>query len=183
MMQRYGMWFVMGLLLGGLLAGAGCRFDKQISGRVTDYETGEPLQDAVVSTAQTGWGISRGSLVWDKTHVTQTLTNAAGAFTIHYRVGDSARLAVELAGYQRYQSWYARNSRVQVRLKRLLPDYQPRPQGFLRVGQRVDGSYYGWNFSCACMAGAGKSDIIPESMEPSTRGRLRLRAPGGIRWP
>jgi len=167
-----------------LLAGGGCRFEKQISGRVTDYTTGEPLQGAVVSTAQTGWGIRRGSLVWDKTHVTQARTGSAGDFTIHYRVGDSAKLAVDLDGYQHYQSWYAPDARILVRLKRLLQDYKPLPQGFLRLGQRVDGSYYGWNFSRAALADAAGADIIPDRVEPSTRGSMRLRAaePGGIRY-
>jgi len=47
----------------GLIANGGCRFEKQISGAVTDCDTGEPLQGAAVSIAQTGWGRSRGSLV------------------------------------------------------------------------------------------------------------------------
>ncbi len=172
------------LLLVCMLASGGCRFEKQISGQVTDYATGEPLQGAVVSTAQTGWGVSRGSLVWDKTHVTQTRTDSTGDFTIHYRVGDSARLAVDLDGYQHYQSWYAPNARILVRLKRLLQDYEPLPQGFLRLGQFVDGSYYGWSFSRAGVADAAGADLIPDQLEPSTRGSMRLRAPeaGGIRY-
>ena len=170
------------LLLAGLLAAGGCRFEKQVSGLVTDYDSGEPLQGALVSTAQTGWGFSRGSLVWDKTHVTQTQTGPDGEFTIHYRVGDSAKLAVSLDGYQYYQSWYAANSRIHARLKRLLQDYEPLPQGFLRLGRRVDGSYYGWNFSRAGMATSADADIIPVAVEPSTRGRMRLQAEGGIHY-
>jgi len=172
------------LLLFSLLAAGGCRFEKQISGQVTDYDSGEPLQGAVVSTAQTGWGMSRGSLVWDKTHVKQALTDSTGHFTIRYRVGDSARLAVDLDGYQHYQSWYAPDARIRVRLRRVLQDYEPLPQGFLRLGQRVDGSYYGWNFSGSGIADAAMADIIPDQLEPVARGRMRLRAPepGGVHY-
>jgi len=182
--SRNGVRIVRALLLFTLLASGGCRFEKQISGVVTDYDSGEPLQGAVVSTAQTGWGLSRGSLVWDKTHVTQTLTGTSGDFTIHYRVGDSANLAVDLDGYQHYQSWYAPDARIRVRLRQLVQDYAPLPQGFLRLGRRVDGSYYGWDFSRAGIADASRADIIPDRTEASARGSMRLHAadPGGIHY-
>ena len=81
-----------------LLACNGCRFDKHVSGRVVDHDGGELLQGGAVSTAQTGWGISQGSLVWDETHVTRTRTDSNGEFILHYRVGNSARLAVSGSG-------------------------------------------------------------------------------------
>jgi hypothetical protein len=56
--------------------------------------------------------------------------------------------------------------------------------GFLPLGRRVDGSYYGWSFSRSAMADAAGADIIPDRVEPFSRGRVRLRAagPGGTRY-
>jgi hypothetical protein len=39
-------------------------------------------------------------------------TVSAGEFTIHHRVGNSAMPAVNLDGYQYYQSWDAPNSPI-----------------------------------------------------------------------
>ena len=75
----------------------GC--EKQIKGKVVDCETNAPVSDAKVSTNQTGWGISNGQIMWDKTYITETLTDRSGAFELIYDVGSSAKIHVAKKGY------------------------------------------------------------------------------------
>jgi hypothetical protein len=54
------------------------------------------------------------------------------------------------------------------------------PSGFLRLGQKTDGSLYGWDFSSGALtATADDADIFPESVEPGSRGNMLLRVSGG----
>ncbi len=59
------------------------------------------------------------------------------------------------------------------------------PGGFLRLGQKTDGSYYGWDFATAQVAtSAETADIFPEFVDPDSRGNMRVRTSGdgGIRF-
>ncbi len=168
-----------------LLSCAGCLTEKHVSGTVTDFETDRPIEGATIRAAQHGWGLSNGNLVWDKDYSTYTTTDSAGSFTIGYRHGSSVNLWVEHQGYQRFQSWYPRSANVRIRLKQRIEGLKALPSGFLRLGQKTDGSYYGWDFATGRLAPtADDADIYPESVEPGSRGNMRLRASGagGIRF-
>jgi len=168
-----------------LLGCSGCLWEKHVSGTVADFETNRPIEGATIRAAQYGWGWSNGSLVWDKDYSTYTRTDSAGAFTIGYRHGSSANLWAEHQGYQRFRSWYPRNAEVRIRLKQRIEGLKALPSGFLRLGQKTDGSYYGWDFANGRLATTlDEADIYPESVEPGSRGNMRLRVSGagGIRF-
>lgn len=76
---------------------AGC--EKDIKGYVFDCETNEPIEESVVSTNQSGWGINNGQLVWDKSYKTFTNTDERGYFELSFDVGDSAKIHVKKEGY------------------------------------------------------------------------------------
>ena len=174
-----------GLAILALLSSTGCLTEKYVSGRVTDFETNRPIQGATIRAAQHGWGLSNGSLVWDKDYSTYTSTDERGAFTVGYRRGSSVNLWVVHQGYQRFQMWYPKNADVHIRLKRRIEGLRALPSGFLRLGQKTDGSLYGWDFSSGRLAATpDTADIFPESVESGSRGNMRLRTSGdgGIRF-
>ena len=168
-----------------LFSCAGCWGEKQVSGSVRDFKTDQPIEGARIRAAQHGFGISDGSLVWDKDYSTYTSSDARGAFTITYRSGSSVKLSVERQGYQRFEHWYPRDAEARIRLKRRVEGLKALPGGFLRLGQKTDGSYYGWDFSTGQLATTPEdADLLPEYVDPDTRGNMRIRASGdgGIRF-
>jgi len=168
-----------------VLASTGCLVGKTVSGTVTDFETGRGIQGATIRAAQHGWGISNGNLVWDKDYSSFATTDEQGRFTIGYRRGSSANLWAESPGYQRFQAWYPRNANATIRLKRRIAGLKALPSGFLRLGRKTDGSYYGWDFAAGQLATtADEADIYPTSAEPESKGNMRIRArgAGGIRF-
>ena len=174
-----------GLAILALLSCSGCLTEKHVTGTVTDFETNRPIRGATIRAAQHGWGLSNGSLVWDKDYSTYTTTDERGEFTIGYRFGSSVSLWLEHQGYQRFQSWYPRNADVRIRLKQRFEGLKALPSGFLRLGEKTDGSYYGWDFSNGRLADSpDDADIFPESVERGTRRNMRIRASGdgGIRF-
>ena len=80
-----------------LIVLSGC--EKNIQGVVLDCTTNAPVEDAVVSTNQTGWGISNGQVVWDKSYRTFATTDKFGKFNITFKVDSSAKLHVMKDGY------------------------------------------------------------------------------------
>src|SRR5512142_3475603 len=66
------------------------RRTKTIRGRVTDFETHEPLAGVRVFAYQSGWGISGGGVVWDKSYPYRAVSGPTGEFTLRYRMGSSA---------------------------------------------------------------------------------------------
>ena len=75
----------------------GC--EKTVTGIVFDCETQNPVAAATVAANQIGWGVSNGSIVWDKVYITTTITNDSGYFELTYTEGDSAKLHVVKEGY------------------------------------------------------------------------------------
>jgi hypothetical protein len=176
---------VSGFALLALLSSGGCLTEKHVSGRVTDFETNQPIAGATIRAAQHGWGFNNGNLVWDKDYSTYTTAEEGGGFTIGYRFGSSVNLWVEHQGYQRFQSWYPHNADVRIRLKQRTEGLKALPSGFLRLGEKTDGSYYGWDFSSGRLATTvDHADIFPESLEHGSRGNIRIRSSGdgGIRF-
>jgi len=173
------------LLLVAALPSSACRGEKQLSGRVIDYDSGQPLAGARILTRQSGWGLSDGSLVWDKTYTTESFSNPRGDFTIRYRVGESARLIVSHPDYQSFSNWYPAGARVTVPLRRLLAAPPRLQDGFLRLGLKTDGSRYGWDFSRAAMTDdPAQADLFPQAIGPEQGDRIVLRSSGqgGIRF-
>ena len=163
----------------------GCLIEKTVSGTVTDFETNHPIHGATIRAAQHGWGISNGTLVWDKDYSSHATTDEQGRFTIGYRRGSSANLWAESPGYQRFQAWYPRNATARIRLKRRTEGLKAFPSGFLRLGRKTDGSFYGWDFASGQLTTtADEADIYPTSAEPGSKGNMRIRASGagGIRF-
>jgi hypothetical protein len=153
--------------------------DSSVSGRITDFESGIALAGARVIANQSGWGISDGSLVWDKAYLSETLSNSDGGFHLSYSPGGSANLLVQREGYQGYRHWYEDGSEIEIRLKRRLPDGLSLSASFLRFGKRRDGTFYGWNFGKGDIASAPEeADIFPIQMDDDNRGPLRLGTSG-----
>jgi hypothetical protein len=167
------------LLLAVALLLPACRGEKQLSGQIFDYASGRPLAGARIITRQSGWGLSNGSLVWDKTYITESRSNSQGEFTLRYRVGDSAKLIVSHPEYQSFYAWYPAGSQVTVHLRRLLVGPPRVVDGYLRFGQKTDGSFYGWNFAAAEMTDdPGQADLFPLAVAPEKGGAIVLGCSG-----
>lgn len=152
---------------------------KTIRGRVTDFDTHEPLSGVPVFANQSGWGISGGGVVWDKSYPYRATSGATGEFTLRYRVGSSARLSVDVAGYNAVRAYAEPESRVEIRLKRLPPPHTRLPTGQVRFGLEKDGSTYGFAFDRAkTAASCDDADVVPVRVDADTRGPILLRACG-----
>lgn len=169
-------------LLGALAAGVitqGCTIERTVTGAVFDYETGVPIGGAEVTAVQHGWGFSSGSLVWDKDKSTTVTTDAEGRFSARYRWASTVRLRVRTPGYQRFETYYGAGDTVRIRLKERLADAPVLPSGFLRLGLRTDGTFYGWDFSRGEIAeSADEADILPVRMGEGNRDPITIRAGG-----
>ncbi len=167
-----------GVLLVALAFGV-ARRTKVIRGRVTDFETRQPLSGVPVFAYQSGWGISGGSVVWDKSYPYRTVSGPTGEFTLRYRVGSSAQLGVDVDGYNAVRAWAGGRSPVEIRLKRLPPPHGRLPSGQVRFGLKKDGSTYGFAFDRATTASScDDADVIPSRVDGDTRGPVVLRACG-----
>jgi len=169
---------LMAAWLGGLLA-CGCQQEHRIAGRVSDFDTGQPLAGVELTARQSGWGLSDGSLVWDKAFPYTAVTDAQGRFELRYRHGASAQLWLTAPAYQRLVFWSGPAADLRIPLKRLHPDYAPPTTGFLAFGQTRDGRFYGWDFSrCATVDDPQQADLIPVSVAPGRRAPVALAAGG-----
>ncbi|HSQ32743.1 MAG TPA: hypothetical protein VLN49_22965 [Gemmatimonadaceae bacterium] len=134
---------------------------------------------------QSGWGIDGGQLIWDKSFPTRAVTGPTGDFVLHYRVGSSARLGIDLPGYNQFRAFSGPWKRVDIRLKRLLPPHDRLPGGEARFGLREDGRLYGWSFDRKAIASScADADVIPAHVDRETRGQVLLTAcgSGGLRY-
>jgi hypothetical protein len=153
--------------------------EDSVSGRITDYESGEALANVRVIAMQSGWGFSDGSLVWDKAYVSETFSNSEGKFQLTYNHGSSANLLVQREGYQDYRGWYEDGSEIEIRLKRRLAEGLSLSASYLRLGKRQDGTFYGWNLAEGeIVTRAEEADLFPIRMDADSRGPLRLGTSG-----
>lgn len=156
-----------------------CGGDKAVSGHVLDYNTGAPIAGVDVRVSQSGWGLSNGGLVWDKSYVTSGRSDGSGAFTVHYSVGSSAKVTASHAEFSEFQHSYEANSVITIKLKRLAADYVPLPTRYASVGVQTDGRFIGWDFaSASAVTNADSADIIATFVDPDTRGTIRVSAHG-----
>lgn len=168
-----------------LLGLSACGFGGTVRGTVDDYETGEPIVGAEVTSVEHGWGFRGGSLVWDADKSTTVTTDADGAFTATFRYGTSVRLRVRRPGYQAFEADYRRGADARIRLKRRIEGVRPLPDGFLRMGLREDGTTYGWDFSRGEIATAPEeADLLPVAIGEGMRDSIVFRTPGegGVRF-
>lgn len=169
---------VMGAVLAALGV-QGCTPERTVSGVVVDFGTGRPLAGVEVTAVQHGWGFSGGTLVWDKDKSTTVTTDADGRFEAPFRWASTVRLRTRQPGYQRFEAYYEADEAVRLRLKEKVVDAPVLPDGFLRVGLRTDGTFYGWDFSRGAIASsADDADILPVRMGAQNRDSITLRAPG-----
>lgn len=104
-------YFVLFLLLTLL-----CGCQKTVSGIVFDCKSQQPVAAATVTTRQTGWGISNGSVVWDKEFITTTTTNESGYFELSYSVGDAAKIQVTKHGYNSAEQFELPGNAIRIGL-------------------------------------------------------------------
>jgi hypothetical protein len=171
------------VLLGPVLAS--CRWTKTVQGRVIDYDTRTPLGGVPVYANQQGWGTDHGSVVWDKQYRYRAESGPAGDFVLRYRVGDVARLRIDLDGYSRYAGYAEPGDHVDIRLKRLPPPHALLPHGQARFGLRKDGTRYGWAFDRATIGSSCEdADVLPDRVDEDVRDPILLRAcgRGGLRF-
>lgn len=103
--------FIFALLL--LVTMTACSYGPlTITGTVVD-ESGTALSDVAVLACYSGWGWSKGQLVWDKDYCSETtLTNDAGLFVISFRGPASSRLMARKEGWVQTQDFNTTHSRI-----------------------------------------------------------------------
>jgi hypothetical protein len=162
-----------------LLATTSCRGEKFLRGVVLDYDTNAPIEAAHVRVAQTGWGISQGGPVWDKTYTSEVTTDADGHFTLRYTVGSSANMLVEKPGYNQYYWWAEPNTNLTLRLRRLVHVDSALREGIMRIGRTRSAGPYGWSFADSSIATSCEhGDIIPSSIPSDNESPIVLQACG-----
>lgn len=166
------------VLVVGLAFGV-ARRTKTIRGRVTEFDTHGAMSGVSVFAYQSGWGISGGSVVWDKSYPYRAVSGPTGEFTLRYRVGSSALLGVDVDGYNAFRAWTGSGRHVEIRLKRLPPPHGRLPSGQVRFGLKKDGSTYGFAFDRAVTAtSCADADVVPVRVDGAISGPIVLRACG-----
>lgn len=163
----------------------GCQFPHELRGQVIEFGNGRPVAGATVTARAHGWGLSQGSLVWDKDKSVRVESGSDGRFHLSHRSGSSVELWVEKAGFVRYSHWYPSDAVVEIKLRRSDPKLARLPTGFLALGLFTSGQFYGWSFALnQQVSSADQADLLPEFMEQDIRGRVVVRAlgNGGIQF-
>lgn len=162
-----------------------CRSTSTISGVVIDYDTHQPIAGASITIAQSGWGWSNGSLVWDKSYDTHATTDGAGAFAARYTVGSTANLVASADRYSEFRHWYDSGAHVTIALKQRSPDYRPLPTDLVCIGVADDGAPFGWTFAARTMErDAARADVFPSGSLADVTHALTLTTSrgGGLRF-
>jgi len=167
------------VLLMLLVALSACRREQALRGRVIDYDSGAPVSGATVSARQSGWGVSDGSLVWDKSFDYRASSDNDGYFELRYAHGSAAHLWVEAQAYQRLVLWSEPSDRLLLPLKPRFLDDQALTAGHLVFGQYRDKRFFGWDFStCRQVDESSGADLFPVEMDTDSRGRVVLGTSG-----
>ena len=67
-----------------------------VTGRITEQESGHPLENLVVEASYTAWGFSNRQLVWDKNYVTEGKTDVQGKYSLTYQGPGNVALMVRI---------------------------------------------------------------------------------------
>jgi len=96
-----------------LILNTGCNHEPQtITGTVVD-ESGFALSDVAVKACYSGWGWSRGSVVWDKDYCSDTvMTSNDGLYVINFEGPNSMRLTAKKEGWIQAQDFNTMDSHV-----------------------------------------------------------------------
>lgn len=124
-----------------------------VSGELVDYATGKPIAGASISARSSGWGRSKGQLVWDKSYSARTSTDAEGRFTIPLPgprplMMGGTTLSVETDGYQRMSEIVvAGDEPLLLQAVRSVPRTERVPGGIAYIGITESGRPFGWSFA------------------------------------
>lgn len=135
-----------------LVTAVSCAGDSPpVSGRVVDYRSDAPIENATVTLTQRGWGRSGRQIVWDKAYITTTRTDVDGSFGLSFPAprilaGRSGSLTVEATGWQRLVDVTV-SGQADLKLQTLpVPDATV-PGGIAQIGILEDGRHFGWSFA------------------------------------
>lgn len=124
-----------------------------VSGELVDYATGKPIAAASITAHSSGWGISGGQLVWDRSYTASASTDAAGKFTVptpgpRLLTFGGTTLSVEAAGYQRLSEIYAPGDEpLLLQAAPSIPRAERVPGGMAYIGITESGRRFGWIFA------------------------------------
>ncbi len=102
------------LLLVPLSFIVGC--NNNLKGFVYDCNTGIPIDNAQVIAKQTGWGESKGVIVWDKTYKVHTKTNMNGNFGLSLKFNAPTQLLVFKNGYSQAEQYEYPGNKARIGL-------------------------------------------------------------------
>lgn len=155
--------------------------EQEYSGQVIDAATGAPVASAEVVIWSRAWGISEGSLVWDKQYTSRAAAGSDGRFSVVHRGATSPRLCARAPGYETVAldltstTWEPRVGLVQSR-----PVPSSIRTGLLLLGNNAAGETVGWNFAEAATLEPDRADLLLRSA-PRLHAPMTLFAPGGVR--
>lgn len=157
--------------------------EKTMTGRITDYDTGEPIQNAEVITGRVGWGFNdNGVLIWHKGYAQRVMTEMDGSFRVTAEVGNPATFRVNKEDYAYYLGNHDPDQPVQIRLKPINPDDTLLRIDMMQVGYE-QGRPYGWIFSRKRTTfDPAEADIMPAPQVDFESNIITLTTPvgGGI---
>lgn len=130
---------------------------------------------------RTGWGLSHGQLVWDKTYQSTVRTDSHGEFRVSapgptLLTGGGVQLRIEARGYQQLTEVYAEpGAHVLVQTKPAIDGSSVRG-GLAQIGILENGQLFGWSFiENRPTTDAAAADVFPSVIERSPL-RIVLRS-------
>lgn len=161
---------------------AGCS-RTEVTGRVVEYGSGEPIADAVIAVTRRGWGVSGGQLVWDKAYHSETRSDAQGRFALPLPgpslLTGEASLQTRAAGFQRL-SEVPVEAGESVELQTVPAPAHPVPGGAAHIGLLADGTPFGWSFvDNRAVTDLDHVDLYPTALRLSPPEMVLAAPPGG----
>lgn len=168
-------------VVSALLAAACLPREQDFHGRVVDVASGAPVADAEIVVWSRAWGITDGSLLWDKQYVFHDKSSPDGRFRITHRGAWKPHLCARAPGYHTTRLQIgSMNGGSEVGLVRRTPQPPKIRSGLLLLGTSAEGRVLGWNFTEEQPVDPGRADLMLRS-EPELQTPLTFFAPGGIR--
>ena len=150
---------------------------KTVTGVVTEYGSGKPIEKAIVALSYIGWGQRDDDIVWDKETVVESVTGRDGSFVASIPDLRSVRVQVSHPRYTTYSGWHDPAQPVDVKLQVDAAPAERLNKDTLQLGFE-QGSPYGWNFAAASVTfNEAEADLWP--VTDSSMKRFIVRAPGG----
>lgn len=89
---------------------------KIAAGYIYDCHTNQPLSNAEVSINDRGWGLSNGSLIWDKSYAYKAVTSERGFFRIIYK-GNPTDMQAKKSGYIAAQQYEKPTRNIIIKMR------------------------------------------------------------------